>query len=584
MQCSRVPIDNRSISTDPPNRSGLWDRKAGRAQTIRIQAVTGFAFLGEGCPFLVLPNAILQPDFYRARRGCLNACHGHTDGMDVEFLARLQFGFTIAFHYLYPPLSIGLGTVLVVMDGLWLWKRDPGYLAMAKFWTKVFALTFAMGVATGIVMEFEFGTNWATYSRYVGDVFGSALAAEGMFAFFLESGFLAVLLFGWDRVRPGTHFFATWMVALGAHFSAVWIVVANSWMQTPAGYHIVDHGLGARAEITDFWAMVFNPSSLQRLSHTVLGCWQAGAFLVLSVSAFYLLRRRHLVFARRSFMIGLAVATVAAVLQAVTGHWSARGVAENQPGKLAAMEGHFQAMAPADMYVAGWVDAREKRVRGLRIPGGLSWLVHGDRRAPVPGLDSFPAADRPPVNATFQFYHGMVAIGVSLIVLCGIGWIAWWRGRLFENRPLLIVFVASVLGPQMANQLGWFTAEVGRQPWVVYGLLRTSEGLSRAVKAEHIIVSLVLFSVIYALLFAAFVYLLHQKIVTRAGGNNGVGAGTACHPATDNPEGGLTWTCRRPGSSSSACSSPATPCSTASISGSARFISSTPRTTIGESP
>src|SRR5580698_379183 len=234
--------------------------------------------------------------------------------MDVLTLARIQFGATIAFHYIYPPLSIGLGIMLVLMEGAWLRTGDVIYHQLARFWTKVFALTFAIGVATGIVMEFEFGTNWATYSRFVGDVFGSALAAEGIFAFFLESGFLAVLLFGWNKVGPKMHFFATCMVCLGAHFSAVWIVVANSWQQTPAGYHIVGEGLAARAEVTDFWAMVFNPSMLERLSHTLCGGWQAGAWLVVSVSAWYLLRRRHVQFSQRSMRVGLTVALAASVL------------------------------------------------------------------------------------------------------------------------------------------------------------------------------------------------------------------------------------------------------------------------------
>src|SRR5208283_1822718 len=228
--------------------------------------------------------------------------------MDVLTLSRIQFGGTIAFHYIYPPLSIGLGVMLVLMEGAWLKTGNDLYHQMARFWTKIFALTFAIGVATGIVMEFEFGTNWATYSRFVGDVFGSALAAEGIFAFFLESGFLAVLLFGWDKVGPKLHFFSTCMVCLGAHFSAVWIIVANSWQQTPAGYHIVGEGMHARAEITDFWAMVFSPSSMDRLSHTVVGAWQAAAFFVISVSAYYLLRRQHRDFARRSLKVGLCVA------------------------------------------------------------------------------------------------------------------------------------------------------------------------------------------------------------------------------------------------------------------------------------
>src|SRR5512136_851343 len=261
--------------------------------------------------------------------------------MDVLLLSRIQFALTTAFHYLFPPLSIGLGLLLVIMEAVWLKTRNPLYHQMARFWTRVFALTFAIGVATGIVLEFEFGTNWATYSRYVGDVFGSALAAEGIFAFFLESGFLAVLLFGWDRVSPGVHFLATCMVCLGAHFSAVWIVVANSWMQTPAGFHFVQHPSGPRAEITNFWEMVFNPSSMARLFHTLCGAWQAGAFLVVSVSAYYLLKNRHQDFARTSMRVGLIVGMLASLLQLVSGHESAVGVAQNQPEKLAAFEGLY---------------------------------------------------------------------------------------------------------------------------------------------------------------------------------------------------------------------------------------------------
>ena len=244
--------------------------------------------------------------------------------MDVLTLARLQFAFTIAFHYIFPPLSIGLGVVLVVVEALWLATKNPVYHQMAKYWTKVFALTFSIGVATGIVMEFEFGTNWATYSRYVGDVFGSALAAEGIFAFFLESGFLAVLLFGWNKVGPKVHFLATCMVCLGAHFSAVWIIVANSWQQTPKGFHIVGEGLRARAEITDFWAMVFNPSSMDRLTHTLCGAWQAGAWMVVSVSAWYLLKGKHVDFARRSLKIGLSVAMIASLRRPLSArpNWS----------------------------------------------------------------------------------------------------------------------------------------------------------------------------------------------------------------------------------------------------------------------
>lgn len=432
--------------------------------------------------------------------------------MDVLFLSRLQFALTISFHYIYPPLSIGLGVMLVCIEGMWLKTRNPIYHQMARFWTRVFALTFAIGVATGIVMEFEFGTNWATYSRFVGDVFGSALAAEGIFAFFLESGFLAVLLFGWNKVGPKMHYFATWMVCLGAHFSAVWIVVANSWQQTPTGYHIVGEGIHARAEITDFWAMVFNPSSVDRLSHTLCGCWQAGAWLVVSVSAWYLWRRRHVQFAQRSMKIALIVALVASLLQLVTGHSSAHGVAVNQPAKLAAFEGHFKT-EPATAWFFGWVDEDKREVRfGLGIPKMLSWMVHGDLEKPVTGLEDIPRDEWPRANFVFQTYHLMVAIGFGLIGLALLSNWLIWRKRFFRRRWLMLVLVFSVLGPQLANQFGWWSAEIGRQPWIVYKLLRTSDGISRVVTSEVVLSSLIMFTLVYLLLFACFIYLLNEKI------------------------------------------------------------------------
>jgi cytochrome d ubiquinol oxidase subunit I len=383
---------------------------------------------------------------------------------------------------------------------------------MARFWTKIFALTFAIGVATGIVMEFEFGTNWAAYSRFVGDVFGSALAAEGIFAFFLESGFLAVLLFGWDKVGRKIHFFATCMVCLGAHFSAVWIVVANSWMQTPAGYHIVGEGLHARAEITDFWQLIFNPSMLDRLFHTICGAWCAGSFLVVSVSAWYLLKGKHLQFARKSLKVGLTVALAASLLQAVTGHKSAQGLEKNQPAKLAAFESLYQTTSNTPMVLLGWPDEKNETVSGLTAPGLLSFLTHNDFHTPVIGLDQFKPEDRPPVTASFIFFHGMVFIGFALIAIATLGFFYFRHGSLHHRRWLLWLLVFSVLGPQLANQFGWFAAEVGRQPWIVYGLMRTPAGLSAVVKANVILSSLILFTLIYSLLFAVFVYLLNDKI------------------------------------------------------------------------
>jgi cytochrome d ubiquinol oxidase subunit I len=433
--------------------------------------------------------------------------------METEILARIQFAFTVAFHYIYPPLSIGVGLILVIMEGMYLKTGLKLYENMTKFWIKIFALIFGIGVATGIVMEFEFGTNWAAYSKYVGDIFGSALAAEGIFAFALESGFLGILLFGWNRVSSKVHFFSTLMVFLGSMFSAVWIVVANSWQQTPAGFHIVGEGLNARAEITDFWAMVFNPSSIERLTHVWIGSFLSGAFLVMSVNAYYILKKKHLSIAKPAFKIALLIAVFFSFAQLATGHKSADGVAINQPAKLAALEGHYDSSAAADMYLLGWVNNTTQEVKGLKIPGGLSFLLHQDFKKPVTGLNAFKPNERPTqINAIFQVYHIMIAIGMFLIALTAYGTWLLYKGKLFENKFIMQVFLWSVVLPQIANQAGWFAAEMGRQPWVVYGLLRTSDALSKAVKANQIIFSLILFGLVYFTLFSLFIYLLNKKI------------------------------------------------------------------------
>ncbi|NCO64538.1 MAG: cytochrome ubiquinol oxidase subunit I [Flavobacteriales bacterium] len=433
--------------------------------------------------------------------------------MDVEILARIQFAFTIAFHYIYPPLSIGIGLIMVIMEGLYLKTGNKDYEILTRFWLKIFAITFGIGVATGIIMEFEFGTNWAVYSKYVGDIFGSALAAEGLFAFGLESTFLGILVFGWNRVSPKVHFISTIGVFFGSMFSAVWIVVANSWQQTPAGYHIVGEGLSARAEVTDFWAMVLNPSSVDRIIHTWQGAFLAGAFMVLSVHAYYLRKGRYTEISKKAFKIALVVATMVSFTQLLSGHSSADGVAVNQPAKLAAMEGHYEKSSPADLYLLGWVDNGNQKVTGLGIPGGLSFLVHQDFKAPITGLNAFPEEDRPgQVNAVFQFYHIMISIGMFLIALTFYACFLWWRGTLFNKKWLMWLFSFSVILPQIANQAGWFAAEMGRQPWIVYGHLRTSEGFSQEVSANQIIFSLVLFMVVYSLLLVLFLYSLNKKI------------------------------------------------------------------------
>jgi cytochrome d ubiquinol oxidase subunit I len=437
--------------------------------------------------------------------------------MDAITLSRIQFALTISFHYLFPPLAIGMGVFLVFLEARYLKTKDPQYEAAAKFWTKIFALNFALGVASGIVMEFQFGTNWAGYSRYVGDIFGSALAAEGIFAFFLESGFLAVLVFGWDKVSARMHFFSALMVALGSIFSAIWIIVAISWQQTPSGFIVREvttpGGIIKRAELTDFWMVVFNPSAMDRLVHVLISALIVGSFFILSISAFYLLKNRHVDFARKSFVTALAVAAVASIAMLVSGDSQGKMVARYQPAKLAAMEGLFQTTGiGAPLQVFGFPDSNSKAMRyNIEIPGLLSFLIHHDSSKPVPGLDRFEP-DTPPVALPFYSFHIMVALGSYFIVLTVYAFWCHKRGTLFQKRWLLWTFVFSVGGPFIANQLGWVVAEVGRQPWIVYNLLRTADAGSRSVTASQVLGSIIMFGVIYALLFAVWIFLLNDKI------------------------------------------------------------------------
>ncbi|MCA8960241.1 MAG: cytochrome ubiquinol oxidase subunit I [Planctomycetes bacterium] len=487
--------------------------------------------------------------------------------MDVLLLSRLQFAFTVMFHYLFPPLTIGMGAVIAYLLFRYWRSGDPVFGSAARFWTRVFALNFAIGVASGIVMEFEFGTNWANYSRFVGDVFGSALAAEGIFAFFLESGFLAILVFGWERVRRGTLFFAGLMVWLGSCFSSVWIVVANSWQHTPAGSHFVqrtefdpttglhvpvwlaDGAPAFRAEIVDFWAMVFNPSSVHRLTHVLLGCFIMGTFFVLSISAWYLLRGRHLQFARRSFRGALVLATVSSVAIALSGHRQAQSVYATQPAKLAAFEGHYRTER-GDLSLFGIPnDETAELESAIQIPGLLSFLVHDDFSGKeVIGLDRVRPEDRPPTLLPFIAWRVMVGTGTFFIALTLAACFLWWRGRLFETRWILWLFVFAVLPAVAANQAGWVATEVGRQPWIVHPTivkddtgtflldadgylqyetsatladgtvvhdvpgLRTRDGLSPSVGAAEVVTSIALFALIYGLLGAVWVFVLNEKI------------------------------------------------------------------------
>jgi cytochrome d ubiquinol oxidase subunit I len=321
------------------------------------------------------------------------------------------------------------------------------------------------------------------------------------------------LVFGWDKVTAKTHFLSTIMVAFGATFSAIWIVVANSWMQTPAGYHIVGQFPHARAEITDFWAMVFNPSSGIRLAHTLIGSLVLGSFFVLSISSWYLLKRKHTMFAQESFKIALVIATITSLMTLITGHFQADMVARYQPAKLAAYEGHFETgTGGAPLWLVGIPDVEHQTVRGIGLPGGLSFLLHQNFTTPVKGLNEFPRADWPHIGFVFQTYHLMILIGMGMIGLTLFSGLLWFRGKLFSYRWLQGIYVIMVLFAHIANQTGWVSSEVGRQPWIVYGLMRTTDAVSKAITGEMVLSSIILFTLIYLVLFAVYVFVLNSKI------------------------------------------------------------------------
>ena len=431
--------------------------------------------------------------------------------MDIVWLARVQFALTVMFHFLFPPISIGLSLLIAILETM-RWRTGKRlYERAADFWLKIFAVTFAVGVATGIVMEFEFGTNWAGYSRFVGDIFGAPLAAEGVFAFFLESGFLGLLLLGRKRISSTVRWVAALMVCLGTNLSAFWILVANSWMQTPAGYRIA----GGRAELTDFSAAVFNPSTLPRLLHTITASWVCAGFLMIGIAAWYVVKGRKTDVARLSLRMGLIAAAVGCVAVSVTGDRHARQVARTQEAKFAAMEGLYSTTKGAPLILFSLPPRQEARSEGpeLTITRLTSFLAFGNFQAPVKGLDEFPREDWPPIAATFLSFHNMVIVGNVMLLEVLFGLFLLWRGRLETSRRWLWLMVFSVPLPHLAIQLGWMAAEAGRQPWIVYGVMRTRDAVSKVVTAPQLVFSIALFSVIYLALGALWIYLLRREIL-----------------------------------------------------------------------
>ncbi|MGE5789903.1 MAG: cytochrome ubiquinol oxidase subunit I [Syntrophaceae bacterium] len=428
--------------------------------------------------------------------------------LDTVMLSRLQFAFTIMFHMLWPVVTVGLSLFLVALEGLWIRTGERDYYVHARFWSRLFVLFTALGVVTGIPMEFQFGTNWSVFSVAGGDFFGNMLGFEGAMAFMLEATFLGIMLFGWDRVPKKVHLLATCMVALGASLSAFWILVANSWMQVPAGGHFE----GGRFVVTSHLEAIFNPDMPWSVTHMWFACLEITAFTVGAVSAWYICRKRHVAFFLTSFKLALLAALVTAPLQIFIGDGLGRSIAEIQPVKLAAMEAHWKTNPPgegAPFLVAAWPDegARENRWE-VSVPVLLSILTTHTFTGEVKGLRDFPPEDCPPIAVNFYAFRVMVALGTALLLLAL--WTTWmWRkGRLsVEGAPgqrrLMLLWMWAWPASLLTMEAGWIVREVGRQPWVIYGVLRTQDSAS-LVPVEAVWSSFAAFVVIYTLLLAVF--------------------------------------------------------------------------------
>jgi cytochrome d ubiquinol oxidase subunit I len=445
--------------------------------------------------------------------------------MSSVFLARLQFGLTAGFHFLFPPTTLGLSLVILILEFLYLRKKADIYKDVSSFLIRILGVVFVMGVATGISLEFAFGNNWSAYSRTVGNIFGAPLAAEGVFSFFLESVFIGVLVFGRRRVSPRMYGLSAFLVFFASHLSAVWIIIANSWMQTPAGFRME----AGRAVLTDFFRAAINPSTLVRFAHTVLGGWITGSLVAAAIAAWYLVKDRGREKAVLLLKTSLSVFAVTAILQLGSGHAHSVQVARTQPEKMAAFESLWQTRSGAPFTVFGIPDEKnEKTHLAVRIPGLLSYLVGFNMNTRVLGLNEFPKDERPPVFWPFAGYHLMILFGLLFILMAVWGVILLLRHKLPPNCRYLKFLIFAVPLPYLANEFGWIAAEVGRQPWAVYRVLKTADAVSKVVPAGNILFSLILFTAIYALIAAAGISIVLKFI--RRGFDEPVAAG---------PQGGM---------------------------------------------
>lgn len=431
--------------------------------------------------------------------------------MDVLLLSRVQFGFTVAFHILFPTLTIGLAWFLVFFEAAWARGRRPQYLELYRFWVKIFALTFGMGVVSGLVLSYEFGTNWSRFSEMAGPVMGPLLSAEVLTAFFVEAGFLGIMLFGWDKVGPRLHFLASLLVAIGTTNSAFWILAANSFMHTPQGAEWVD----GRLVPLDWWAVVMNPSFPFRLVHMLLASCISSALVVAGVSAWYLRRGAHRDFALRGLHAALVLLAIAAPLQLLAGDLHGLNVRKHQPMKLAAIEALWETGEGVPLVLFAWPDETAEANRyTIEIPKLGSIILAHDPKGRVEGLKEVPPQDRPPVKAPFFGFRLMVGLGLLFILLGLGGALLWWRGRLEASPRYLQALTLSTPLGFVATIAGWVVAETGRQPWTVQGMIRTADSVSPVAPAA-VAVSLLLFVLVYGALFSAYLYFC--RVVVRRG-------------------------------------------------------------------
>jgi cytochrome bd ubiquinol oxidase subunit I len=431
---------------------------------------------------------------------------------DALLISRLQFAFTVTYHYLFPMLTMGLALLIFALKSVYMRNRNELYNRSARFWGKIFAVTFVMGVVTGIPLEFQFGTNWAAFSAFSGDIIAQTLAMEGAFAFFLESAFVGLFLWGEHRFGQRIHWFSSLMVFIGTWASGYFIITTNAWMQNPVGYRVLENG---NIVLDDYWAVLLNPWMFAQYAHNMGGAVVCGAFVMAGLGAFYVLGRRHEEYGRVFLKVGVIAGVIASLWMLFpTGHFSSEQVAERQPVALAAMEGHFQTEKQAGLVFIGQPDVEKLEIDNpIVLPGALSYLIYQNWDAEVKGLDSFPRKNWPDnIPLLYYSYHVMVGLGSFFVAIMVAAAFLLWRGWLYTFRPMLWVLMLAIPFPFIANTAGWFTAELGRQPWLAYGLFRTSEGVSPLVSSGNVLFTLIGFAGMYLVMGLLYILLMVREV------------------------------------------------------------------------